>query len=331
MKYNTRRILFFAGYLFLFASCAASFSGTFPYELAPSNSLLPKPPGVTFLSSKGLKLIDTRGREVTELSGISWDTDEKILYAINDEGRLYHLRLTLKGTDIQQVKVIAEYRLRDEEGRKLKKKWRDSEGLSSRYHNNRKSGDTELLVSFEGKPRVVRYTPQGRYLGEIRLPRKLWKKKTYKSKNKALESVTVHPLEGVLTAAEFPINKKPATVQTLFSSSGKEWDFPATSARNSAITGLEVLPDGKVLILERAWAGIQHPIVITLSVLDLHQKPKAGGLWVRKELARLSSAEGWLLDNFEGLAHYRDKQYFMISDDGGHAYQTTVLVLFQVK
>ena len=36
------------------------------------------------------------GVNVTELSGIAWDETEKVLYAINDRGSLFHLKLTFE-------------------------------------------------------------------------------------------------------------------------------------------------------------------------------------------------------------------------------------------
>jgi len=311
----------------LIPSCAASFPQLFPYALKPKDSFFPSPEGIRILCSKGLKLLDTHGKPVEELSDLAWDADENILYAISDEGWLYHLKFEEKNGVIENVSVIAEYRLRDKKGRYLKKKWRDSEGLTSKYQNNKISGDTELLVAFEGKPRIARYTPQGKYLGEIKLPEKLWHKKTYRGKNKALESVAIHPDYGVVTAAEYPVRKNPMSQQTLYSAKGKEWDFSASHAKNSAVTGLEVMPNGDLLVLERAWAGVQNPVVIALSELSLADGVKHTK---RKKLAIMSSTEGWLLDNFEGLTHYSNNQYLMVSDDGGNSFQTTVLVLFEV-
>ena len=317
------------GYVFLIASCSSSFSETFPYDLVPKEGFYSKPSDIKILSTIGLNLTTPQGNKAVELSGISWDEDEGILYAVGDEGMLYHLKLIMQDNKINGVKVIAEYDFLKKNGKRLKKKWRDSEGLSSLKHNNGIKGDTELIVSFEGKPRVVGYSPQGQYMGEIKLPAKLWRKKEYRSKNKALESVVVHPAKGVITAAEFPLKNKPKNVHTLYSSSGKEWDFNASTALNSAVTGLEVLDNGNILVLERAWAGIQNPIVINLSEIDLNNcddKAKCN----KKKLASLSTSEGWLLDNFEGLAHYKNNQYLMVSDNNDKDYQTTVLVLFEV-
>jgi len=334
------RFLFMGTFLVRLTSCTSTLSSSlltsqvFPFDITPKHNEysddLNQSAFIDVLCSKGLKLTDLRGQDVTELSGLSWDEDEKILYAIGDEGRLYHLELIIKGSNIKSVKVISDYPFEDKQGNPLTEKWRDTEGLSSQYHNNSITGDTELVVSFEGKSRVVRYTPKGVYIAEVKLPAKLWNKKNYRSKNKGLESVTVHPEEGIITAAEFPLKGKIESLQTLYASSGKSWDFTMASAKGSAVTGLEVLSNGNMLVLERAWAGIGNPIVITLAEVLLTEC-KSGEHCNVRELASLSSADGWMLDNFEGLAHYRDNLYLMISDDNDKKFQTTVLVLFSVN
>ncbi len=317
--------------LFLLTSCSSSFSETFPYDLAPKHSYFAKPARLNILSSTGLKLTAPNGNRVTEISGISWDVDENILYGVGDEGFLYHLKLIENNNEIVGVKVLAEYPFLKKNKKRLKRKWRDSEGISSKFHNNGVKGDTELIIAFEGKPRIVRYTPKGVYLGEVKLPTKLWKKSSYRDKNKSLESVTVHPEEGIITAAEFPLKVKSKTSHTLYAASGKEWNFPASKAKNSAVTGLEVLANGNILVLERAWAGIQNPIVVSLSEVAIGDCKAQETDCVVKKLATLSTTEGWLLDNFEGLAHYKDNQYLMVSDDNEKDFQTTVLVLFEIK
>ena len=316
--------------LLLVVSCTTLRSEVFTYDLATKQSYYTKPLYLRILSSKGLRLKSPNGHDVSELSGITWDADENILYAVSDEGVLYHLGIKIYNKSIVEVNVLKEFLLKNRNHKALKKKWRDSEGLSSNNDNNGIKGDTELIVSFEGKPRVIRYTPEGVYIDDVTLPDKLTHKKKYRHKNKALESVTFHPKEGLITAAEFPMKSKQETTQTLYTATGKEWNFRASSAKKSAVTGLEVLPNGNILVLERAWAGIQNPVVINLSEINI-RNCKPSTQCVLKNLASLSSSEGWLLDNFEGLAHFRENLYFMISDNNENIFQTTVLVLFEVK
>ncbi len=285
---------------------------------------------ISLLGSLAMKTFQFQGLPVSELSGIAWDNDEQRLYAVSDEGLLYHIKLTIKNNQLEDMKIVFATPLKDKNGKPLKGKYSDSEGLSLHNSNNGKKGDSRLIISFENKPRIAYYNPQGIFLKNVNLPKKLTRKKKFRSKNKALESVVFHPEHGILTAAEYPLRKHAKTDQTVYSASGKEWHFPASDAENSAITGMEVLPNGDLLILERAWKNKLTPIVINLRQLYLSDCNKKQQCKTRN-IASLSGADGWYLDNFEGLAHYRNKQYFMISDNNQHPLQNTVLVLFEIK
>jgi hypothetical protein len=323
----------------LVSGCSPLFSETFPYDLQPDNDEFiktSKSVDISILSSIGLRFTDNAGNKVSELSGIVWDADDSILYAVSDEGMLYHFSIDIgrseinKNPTIKTVRLINSYPLLARNGSRLKGEWRDSEGLSSTNEDNGKKKDTELIVSFENKPRIARYSVDGKFLGEVKLPKKLWQIKNYRSKNKALESVSRHVKYGVLTAAEYPLKMDDKKIQTLYSSQGKEWHFKASTAKNSAITGLEILSNGHVLVLERAWSGLENALVISLSSIDLDHCGEKKQCFV-KRMAILSSADGWLLDDFEGLAHYKNGNYFMVSDDNENAFQSTVLTLFQIN
>ncbi|MCF6189624.1 MAG: esterase-like activity of phytase family protein [Cocleimonas sp.] len=280
--------------------------------------------------SIALKPIFKNSLPVHELSGIAWDEDEQLLYAISDEGLLYHLSVNSEKNKLNSVKVISAMRLMSYKGSALRGKYSDSEGLSILNANNGKKGDSELIISFENKPRIAKYSTQGKFLSSIKMPKKLTKKKYFRHKNKALESVTVHPKYGILTAAEYPLKSHKKSQQTLYSSSGKEWHFPTEKDKNSAITSLDILKNGDVLVLERAYVNLFTPIVITLSRVSLNKCDKSRSC-KKETIARLTGADGWLLDNFEGLAHYRDNQYFLVSDNNKNPLQKTLMILFEVK
>jgi hypothetical protein len=44
----------------------------------------------------------------------------------------------------------------------------------------------------------------------------------------------------------------------------------------------------------------------------------------------MKTDDGWNLDNFEGLTHYKDNIYLMISDDNGFFLQSTILTMFEI-
>lgn len=314
---------------FLMISCSSLRSEVFEYNLSPDKNT-DEHMKIKLLGSLGMKSTRFNNLPVTELSGIAWDNDEQILYAVSDEGLLYHLRLTIKDNHLEDMKVIYATRLKNKSCEHLKGKYSDAEGLSLTGGNNGKKGDTELIISFENKPRIARYNTRGKFIKYVHLPKKLRKRKHYRHKNKGLESVTEHPTYGTLTAAEFPLIQDNIKYQTVYSSTGKKWHFPASGPKKSAITGLETLPNGDLLVLERAWINPFTPITINLRQLQLN-KCDDNNECQTKKIASLSGTEGWSLDNFEGLAHYNKNQYLMISDDNNNSLQNTVLVLFEIK
>ena len=316
---------------FLLAACTQAKdiqSDSYNYPVSPDRTNI-KYMQIHLQGSLALKPIRIDSLPVHELSGLAWDEDEKLLYAISDEGLLYHLTINIDDNKLNNVKIISAMQLMDINGLAIHGKYSDSEGLTIVNSNNGKKGDSELIISFENKPRITRYTTKGEIISKVKIPKKLRKRKYYRHKNKALEGVTIHPKYGILTAAEYPLKSHSISEQTLYSASGKEWHFPSAKARNSSITSLEVLPNGDVLILERAYVNPLVPVVINLSRLKLDQCDKKK-VCKKETIARFSGADGWLLDNFEGLAHYRGNQYFLVSDNNKNPLQKTILILFEV-
>jgi len=322
--------------LFL-TSCAYSKTSSYDYPLIPKNKnkdLSENFMNIKLLGSLALNQSRINSLPISELSGIAWDEDEQILYAVSDEGLLYHLNLTFEDGKMKSMEVVYATRLKDKVGDKLRGKYSDSEGLSVINGNNQKKGDSKLVISFENKPRIAEYSTQGALLAKIKIPKKLRKKKYYRSKNKALESVIIHPKYGRITAAEYPLKKDDIKYQTLYSVSkkapGKVWHFDASSATNSAITGLEVLPDGNILVLERAYQSPITPIIMNLRRVFLNDCNKKNECKT-ESIASFNGIDGWLLDNFEGLAHLHGNQYLVVSDDNGNPLQRTILVHFEIN
>lgn len=265
------------------------------------------------------------GITIAELSGLAWDSDEQLLYAISDKGHVFHFRLTLEGNRIKAVEPVYAANLADITGEQIKKGRRDSEGLTVLNAANGKHGDTQLVIAFEGIPRLIRFTPQGKAIKNIELPPVLSDKRAYRHGNNSLESVTFHPRYGFITAPEQPLRGQPSNLHTLYSTKGQRWSFKAYPAENSGISALETLPDGNMLILERAWSGIFSPLVVSLRYLDFQQCSQAGAC-AAQDLQVFSNY--LLVDNFEGLTHIQGNQYLMVSDDGGEAFLSTTLTLF---
>lgn len=280
---------------------------------------------VKLLSQFTLPRTGIEGASISEISGLAWDQDEQLLYAISDHGRLFHFKLNIEEATIKAIESVFVATLVDNKAKPIKV--RDSEGLFALNSNNGKKGDSQLVISFEHGPRIFRFTPQGRQVGSFPIHKDLQKTKNYRSANAMLESVAYHPKYGLITAPERSLKGQPDNIQTLYTAKQK-WSFLAYPASNSAVTGLEILPDQSVLILERAWSGLFNPMVISLRRLDLKACGKAEICTVQ-DLGIYSSLIQ--IDNFEGLAQFQDNLYLMISDDGERELLRTQLSLFKVE
>lgn len=273
------------------------------------------------------------GESLSELSGLAWDEDESLLYAVSDKGTLFHLQPHFDAQHrLKDVTVTHGYPLLNKRGKKLKGKKDDSEGLAILNSNNGKRDDTELLVSFEGKHRIKRYTPDGSRTGDVGLPKVLRNRSNYHSANRGLEAVTIHPEYGVLTIPEASLKNTNPQQPILYSAAGKQWQLPTRAFRGSSIVGLETLADGSILTLERIYNSIVEPVIISLQIIQLDANCEVGknNSCSAKRIASLSSAEGWSVDNFEGLTHHRGQRFFMVSDNNDFWLQRTLLTYFEI-
>jgi hypothetical protein len=272
------------------------------------------------------------GIETASLSGLAWDEDEQILYAISDTGNLFHLRPMIQEHVLKDVEVLKAYVLTDAEGKKLPKASTDSEGLSLLNGNNGVKGDSELIISFERKPKITRVRPDGVQLDEYTLPEPLQNAKLYVNNNKMLESVTLHPEFGILTAPEYPLKTFPQDKITVFSLDGQQWQFPRHTAPNSAVVAIEALADGSLLVMERAFVSPILPLIISLRQVELkHCVECEEGENPVRDIAIFNSALGWHVDNFEGLTHHQGQFFFMVSDDNNNRIaQKTLLNYFEI-
>ena len=281
--------------------------------------------GIRLLGSLRLPSISVNGLRLGGLSGLAWDEDEEVLYAVSDNAQVFHLHPLFRDGVLDDMRVLAAYRLQDAKGQPLRSPWGDAEGLTLENSDNGVQGDSRLLVSFETRPRIRRYTPLGKRLGGIPLPAAL-RGRPYTSSNAALEALTRHHRWGLLTAPERPLRGRPVGQIPIFTMDGRFWLYPLQGVAYSALVAMEALPDGSLLTLERAFVSVLHPLVITLRRTRL---TAASRLSV-DDVAVFDSSQGWLLDNFEGLTRYRGRGFFMVSDDNRNLLQQTLLVYFEM-
>lgn len=286
--------------------------------------------GIRWLGALRFNEPEIDGLPLCGLSGLAWDEDAGLLYALSDQGNLFHFSPVFDERGyLVGARAVAGYPLRDASGKPLRSPFSDSEGLAIRPSKTGTKGGTELLVSFEARPRVVRYDATGRWRGDIPLPAVLRNRHNYRNGNEALEAVTLHPRWGILTGSETSLRNDPPGLIRIFATTRRFWLYPLGDAPGSALVAMEMLPDGTLLTLERAFVSPLRPFAISLRRTELPTSDKTALLRV-KNVAVFNSDQGWLLDNFEGLTRHRAQRFFMISDDNCNGLQTTLLVYFEL-
>jgi len=311
--------------LFLFLS-SSLFSGATatdmsPYDVDPKHYMK-----IRILDQLSLSYPNIDGLHFYGISDLAYDPKKERLYLLGDQkGKLFVFRARF-GSRIEGLKPLYAVKLSGKGGKAFRRWRRDSEGMTL----DRKG---RPLIAFEGRSKIGRFDSRGVMHKEYRLPPKLLNVKNYRSRNKSLESLALHPKYGILTASEWPLKRDKPKDQAIYSLSGREWHFRAEPDHSSAVVAIEVMDDGNLLVLERAYSGLRNPVVITLKKVYLNRCKKRG----RKKrvchsevLAKFSSANGWHVDNFEGLAKVGKHRYVMVSDDNDNFFQRTLLVYFEV-
>lgn len=285
--------------------------------------------GIRLLGTLRLPSSPVDGIAFNAISGLAWDEDEQLLYAISDRGYLFHLRPIIVNGRLVDVERVAGFRLTNRDGKALKSPWQDAEGLTITGAANGHPGDSELIISFEIRPRISKFTPFGRWLGTFELPRILRNRRNYHNANSSLEAITIDSRFGPVVALERPMRGQRANHVGWFAISENQavWQYPLGPAAGSSLVAIEALSDGSVLTLERAFVGLTRPLVISLRLTELTDGQSQLSV---TDKAIFDTSQGWLLDNFEGLTHQRDRRFFLASDDNENLLQSTLLVYFEL-
>jgi hypothetical protein len=297
--------------------------------------------GVRLLGAIEIGKTGIEGLSARELSGLAWDEDEQVLYALSDDGYVLYLAPAFEDGQLTGIDLREAHLLREADGSPVADERADSEGLALLRGDNGIRGDSEWLVSYEIVPRVTRYSAAGEFREELPLPEPLRDIRNYADDNSALESVSAHPAHGVLVAPERPLRGDPPATIPVFSLDGRRFEYTPLDAEHSALVDLALAADGSILVLERRFASIFRPVIFSVRRLLLDAPPACGApepvaagngpgqCAAVADVVSFSSAE-WRLDNFEGLTHHRDDRYFMVSDDNESAIQRTIMVYFEI-
>ena len=264
------------------------------------------------------------GIKFSEISDLAYSQNDHTLFMLSDRGKLFTFNAVF--TDkIEKLEPTASVKLTKKSGKKFKKWRNDSEGMTLDDH-------ARLLISFEEKAKIGWFHKNsdkfGQMIRKYTLPSELKNTKHYRSDNKSLEALAWHPAYGILTAAEWPLKKYSKKKQSIYSLRGNKWHFKAEPEGKSAISAIEVMDDGNILVIERSFTGYLNPFVVTLKKIYLDRC--SDKMCDTEVLLKMSTHKGWGVDNFEGLARVSANRYVMISDDNDNFFQKTLLIYFEV-
>ena len=258
-------------------------------------------------------------KSLNELSGLTYDKKNKILYAVSDKGKLFSYKLQQKSNKLT-LSPIHSCKLKNRNGKRLKKWQRDSEGVAL-------DSNGKLFISFEGKPKIYNFTKKCIQKKQIKLPRSLKNAKLLSS-NKSLEALAFHPKYEFITALEYPKKSDNRYFQTIYTTSGKQWHLKLDPIKKNAIVAIEVMDDGNLLILERAHKNF-FDFIITLEKLYINGCKQS--LCKQRKILQMDSQKGWRLEDFEGLANLGAGKFVMVSDNSNSIFFKTKLVYFKIN
>ncbi len=254
------------------------------------------------------------GFRMSEMSGLAWDQDEQLLYAVSDLGHIIHFKVEVRDEKIASVDPVFYGPLALTVGQE---QLHDTEDLVAINSANGKKGDTELAVVFEDGPAAARFTDEGVLIAPIPLPAPLLDRNAYREVNQRLESIAMLPDGTFIFGPQTPLKSSRRKHHTLYAADGRQWTYKAEQKKGSSTKALQVLPDGSLLILE------------TENDQDIWGKIGLGGKEVRIRRLDLGSCGGEtrckpinyptagdpIRGRFEGITHLRDDLFLMITDE----------------
>jgi hypothetical protein len=281
-----------------------------------------------FLGMLELPEVMHNSRRLSQLSGLAWDDDDGILYALSDKGTLFHLQPLFEGDILTGVRLLQTLPLRELGSDKPLLGWRiDAEGLDIVNGRNGRRHDAELIIGTERVPQILRLRADGYAIAQHALPAPADKAGSFRDPNKMLEAVCADSALGVLAMPEVPLTNEREGYTRIFSVAGPSWLYP--SAPGDRITAMECLGQGQVLVLQQNYQNPFGQVVVMLKRVQLASGSPDQPL-KPETIVTLDSNKGFQIDNFEGLTRHRGNRFFMVSDNNDLFVQRSLLMYFEL-
>ncbi|WP_299421295.1 esterase-like activity of phytase family protein [uncultured Shimia sp.] len=248
-------------------------------------------------------------------SGIELSDNGREMVAISDRGMFVTGTLRRKDGAVSSVVGVESFRVLDTKGTFPQKAGlRDSEGLVLQK-------DGKLVVSFEGKHRLNRFSQPG-----AKAQGMPWRKTFNQMKvNGGFEALAINNWGKIFAIPEQPISDE--TIAQVFTLKKGQWEKAFTLPREKQFqpVGADFGPDGRLYLLERGFNGLGFRVRVRSFAVE--------GTVASDEKLLLRKGIG-IHDNLEGLAVWRDElgriRLTMISDDNFRLIQRTEIVEYVI-
>jgi hypothetical protein len=291
----------------------------------PATALAETPIGdAEVLDSLILPATEVDGLKISELSGLAYDADDHVLYAISDKSRLFRIALDVTGDKLTGLKPVAGATLVDAAGNPIRDGGFNAEGLEALNAANGKVGDTRLVLLSENGPSAAEFSTEGQWIADLQLPAPVMDPTALRSENDGVEAVTMHPVHGLITAPQEPLLNVDRTLHTLFATDGHRFTYSSQDIGASGIKALTTLGDGSVLVLERTRSADGLTVMPYLRRIDLTDC--SGAAPCVNTVARIT-VPGIADADYEGVTEIAPGLFVIVSDDEIDGNRRTVFAL----
>ncbi len=264
------------------------------------------------------------GIKVSEISGIAWDADAGVLWAVTDKARLIRFQLSIDGDRIATFQAETAIALTDTAGTKIDNDFFNPEGMAIINGSDGDPANAEFAIVSELGPAIARFSTSGKWLADFEVPAPLRDPARQKSEGDGLEALTLHPVHGLVTLPEEPLLDAPRRIHTLFAGDGTSYQFSTEAVGNTSVKALETLSNGRILLLDRMRSEDKLRLLPFLSIIDLAAcKPDAPCPVVTAPVM----VPGVTDADFEGITEVSPGRFLMISDDEINGDKRTVIAL----